>query len=217
MSWVLPSDGQSIGASASVLPVNIQGWSPLGWTGWISLQSKGLLSLLQHHSSKASILWRSAFMVQFSHLYMTNGRTMALARWTFVSKVMSLLFNIPSRLVIAFPPRSKCLYFHGCTDCLQWLWSPENKVCHCFHFSPFYLPWSDGTRCHYLSFLNVEFQARFFTLLFYLLDKRGSVVPLSAHIICISEVVDVSPRDLSSCLCFIQPRISHDVLCIEVK
>ena len=67
-------------------------------------------SLLQHHSSKASILWRSAFfMVQFSHSYMTTEKTIALTIWTFVGKVMSLLFNMLSRLVIAFLPRSKCL------------------------------------------------------------------------------------------------------------
>ena len=69
-----------------------------------------LKSLLQHHNSKASILWRSAFfIVQLSHLYMTTGKTIALTRWTFVGKVMSLLLNILSRLVIAFLPRSKRL------------------------------------------------------------------------------------------------------------
>ena len=82
-------------ASTSVLPVNIQDQSPLGWTGWISLQSKRLSSLLQHHSSKASILQCSAFfIVQLSHTYMTTRKTIALARWTFVGKVMSLLFNM---------------------------------------------------------------------------------------------------------------------------
>ena len=84
------------------------GQSPLGWTGWISLQSKGLKSLPQHHSSKASILRCSAFFtVQLSHPYMTTGKTIALTRWTFVGKVMSLLFNVLSRLVITFLPRSK--------------------------------------------------------------------------------------------------------------
>ena len=84
--------GQSIGVSASVLPMNTQDWPPLGWTGWISLQSKGLSSLLQHRSSKASIFWCSAFFtVQLSHPYMTTGKTIALTRWTFVGKVMSLL------------------------------------------------------------------------------------------------------------------------------
>ena len=105
MSQLFASGGQSIGvsASASVLPMNIQDWFPLEWTGWISLQSKGLLrkSLLQHHSSKASIIQRSAFFtVQLSHPYMTSGKTIALTRRTFVGKVISLLFNILSRLVI---------------------------------------------------------------------------------------------------------------------
>ena len=75
--------------------MNTQDWSPLGWTGWISLQSKGLASLLQHHSSKASILQHSAFFtVQFSHPYMTTGKTIDLTRQTFVGKVISLLFNM---------------------------------------------------------------------------------------------------------------------------
>ena len=85
-----------------------------------------LKSLLQHHSSKASILQCSAFFtVQFSHLCMTTGRTRALTRWTSVGKVMSLLFNILSRLVITFLPRSKRLLFHGCNHHLQWFWSPK--------------------------------------------------------------------------------------------
>ena len=96
---------------SSVLPMNIQGWFPLGWTGLISLQSKGLSRvLLQHHSSKASILQSSSFFrVHLSHTYMTTGKTIALTRQTFVGKVMSLLFNMLSRLVITFLPRSKCL------------------------------------------------------------------------------------------------------------
>ena len=91
------SAGQNIGVSAStsVLPMNTQDWSPLIWTSCISLQSKGLL---QHHSSKASILWHSAFfIVQFSHPYVTTGKTIVSTRRTFVSKVMSLLFNMLSR------------------------------------------------------------------------------------------------------------------------
>ena len=114
---LLASGGQSTGvsASASVLPMNIQEWFPLGWTGWISLQSKGLL---QHHCSKASILQCSAFfIVQLSHPYMTTGKTIALTRRSFVGKVMSLLFNMLSRLIIAFLPRSKRLL-------ISWLQSP---------------------------------------------------------------------------------------------
>ena len=91
-------------ASASVLPMNIQDWFPVR-TDWLDLLAvQGTLkSLLQHHTSKASILRPSAFfIVQLSHPYMTIGKTIALTRWTFVGKVMSLLFNIPSRLVITF-------------------------------------------------------------------------------------------------------------------
>ena len=122
MSQLFASGAQSIGvsASASVFPVNTQDWSPLGWTGWISLQSKGLSkSLLQHHNSKASILQHSAFFtVQLSHPYMTTGKTIALPKWTFVGKVMSLLFNMLSMLVITFLPRSKRLL-------ISWLQSPS--------------------------------------------------------------------------------------------
>ena len=110
MNRLFTSGGHSIGASASapVLPMNIQDWFPLGLIGSISLQSKELSkSLLQHHSSKLSIFWCSAFfMVQFSHSYKTTGKTIALTRWTFVGKVMSLLFNMLARCAIAFLPRS---------------------------------------------------------------------------------------------------------------
>ena len=115
MSQLFAWGGQSIGVSAlaSVLPKNTQDWSPLEWTGWISFQFKS-----QHHSSKASILRCSAFFtVQLSKPYMTTGKTTALTRWTFVGKVMSLLFNMLSRLVITFLPRSKCLL-------ISWLQSP---------------------------------------------------------------------------------------------
>ena len=79
-----------------------------------------LKSLLQHHSSKASILWCSAlFIVQLSHPYMITGKTIALTRWTFVGRIMSVLFNMPSSLAIAFLPRSKHLLFHGCSHHLQ--------------------------------------------------------------------------------------------------
>ena len=103
MSQFFTWGGQSTGASAlaSVLPMNTQDWSPLGWTSWISLQSKGLSSLLQHRSSQASVLQCSAFFtVQLSHPYMTTGKTIALTRRTFVGKVMSLLFNILFSLII---------------------------------------------------------------------------------------------------------------------
>ena len=97
---------------------------------------------LQHHSSKASILRCSAFFtVQLSHSYMTTGKTITFIRWTFVGKIMSLLFNMLSRLLIIFLPRRKCLL-------ISWLQSPsavifgaqKNKVSHCFHCFPIYLP-----------------------------------------------------------------------------
>ena len=114
MSQLFASGDQSIGASvsASVLPTNIQEWFPLGLTGLISLLSKGLSSLLQHHSSIASILWHSAFfMGQLSHPYVTIGKNVSLTIQTSVGKVMSLLFNTLPRFVIAFLSRNK----HPCT------------------------------------------------------------------------------------------------------
>ena len=110
MSQLSASAGQSIRVSASVLPMNIQDWFPLGWTGWISLLSKGLKSLksLLRHSS--SVLRHSPFfIVQLSHPYITTGKTKALTTWTFVGEVISLLFNMLSRLVITFLPRRKHL------------------------------------------------------------------------------------------------------------
>ena len=108
MSQLFTSHGQSIEASASVLPMNIQDWFPLELTGLISLLSKRLWRVLQHHGLKASILWHSAFlMVQLLHSYTTTRKTIALTRQAFVGKVMSLLFNMLPRFVIVFLPRSK--------------------------------------------------------------------------------------------------------------
>ena len=106
--------GQSIGASASasVLPMNIQGWFPLGLTGWISLQSMGLSRVFSNTTAqKPTILPRSAFvMVQLTHPYVTTGKNIALTIWTSVSKVMSLLFNTLSRFVIAFLPKDQASF-----------------------------------------------------------------------------------------------------------
>ena len=131
----------------------------MDWLDLLPVQET-LKSLLQHHNSKASILRLSAFfMVQLSHPYVTTGKTIALTKRTFVGKVMSLLCNMLSRLVIAFLPRSKRLS-------ISWLQSPsavtlepkKNRVCHCFHCFPIYLLLSDGTRCHDLlcSFSNLD-------------------------------------------------------------
>ena len=125
MSWLFTSGDQTSGASASILPMNIQGWFSLGLTGLISFLSRGLSSILQHHSSKASILQCSAFfMVQLSHLYMTTEKNTALTRWAFVGKVMSLLFNMLSGFVIAFLPRSKRLLLLWLQSRPQWFWRP---------------------------------------------------------------------------------------------
>ena len=100
-----------------------------------------LKSLLQHHSSKASILGRSAFfIVQFSHPYITTGKTKALTRWTFVGKVISLLFNMLSRLVIAFLPRSKHLLILWLQSPSAVILEPKKVVSHCLHCFPLYLP-----------------------------------------------------------------------------
>ena len=112
----------------------------MDWLDLLAVQET-LKSLLQHHISKASILWHSAFfIVQFSHPYMTTGKTIAVTRQTFVGKVMSLLFNMLSSLVIAFLSRKKHLLS-------SWLQSPSavilesaNKVSHCCHCFPIYLP-----------------------------------------------------------------------------
>ena len=127
-------------------------------TDWLHLLAvQGTLkSFLQHHSSKASVLQCSAFFtVQLSHPYMTTSKTIAVTIWTFVGKVMSLLFNMLSRMVRAFLSGSKQLL----NSWLQLLSAvilepPKNKVCHCF---PIHLPRSDGAGSCDLCFLSVEF------------------------------------------------------------
>ena len=127
------------------------------WLDLLAVQGT-LKNLFQHHSSKTSILRRSAFfIVQLLHPYMTTGKTTALIRWTFVGKVMSLPLNMLSRSVIAFLQRSVSFNFVAAVTIHSDFAAPKNKVCHCFHCFPIYLPWSDGTGCHDLSLLNVEF------------------------------------------------------------
>ena len=112
----------------------------MDWLDLLAVQET-LKSLLQHHSSKASILHCSAFFtVQLSHPYMTTGKTIALTKWIFVGKVMSLLFNMLSRLVITFLPRSKRLLTLRLQSPSAVILEPKNKVCHCFHCFPIYLP-----------------------------------------------------------------------------
>ena len=104
-----------------------------------------------------SFLVLNFFMVQLSHPYMTTGKTIALTRQIFVGKVMSLLFNMLSRLIITFLPRSKRLLISWLQSPSAVILEPKRIVCHCFHCLPIYLPWGDGTRCHDLSLLNAEF------------------------------------------------------------
>ena len=110
------------------------------WLDLLAVQGT-LKSLLQHHSSKASVLQRSAFfMVKLSHPYITIGKTIALARRTSVGKVMSLLFNMLSRLVIGLLPRSKCLLISWLQSPSAVILEPKKIVCYCFHCFPIYLP-----------------------------------------------------------------------------
>ena len=164
MSQFFASGGQSIGASAStsVLPMNIQDWFPLGLTGVISLLSKGLSRVcfnttVQKHQffDVQHSLWSNSHI----HIWLLE-KAIAFTRWTFVGKVMSLVFNILSRLVITFLRRNKCLL-------ISWLQSPsavileapsppKKKSATVATVSPSISPWSDGTGCHDLCFLNLE-------------------------------------------------------------
>ena len=169
MSQFFISGGQSLraSASASVLPKNIQDWFLFDWligSPWSPNDSQESSPIPQFKSIHCSVL--SFFIVQLSHPYMTTGKTIALTRWTFVGKVMSLLFNMLSRLVIAFLPKSKHLL-------ISWLQSPSSvilepltpkiKVSHCFHCLPIYLPWSDGTRCQWYNMACVFLCLTWFT------------------------------------------------------
>ena len=128
----------------------------MDWSDLLAAQGS-LKSLLQHLSSKASILRRSAFfIVHLSHPYLTTGKIIALTRQTFVGKVMSLLLNMLSRFVITFLPRSKRLNFMAAVTICSDFGAQKNEVWHCFHCFPIYFPRSGGTGCHDLRFLNVE-------------------------------------------------------------
>ena len=113
-------------------------------------------SLLQHFSLKTSVLWCLAFlMVQLSHPYMITGKNIALTIWTFISKMMSLLFNMLSRFVTVFLPRSKSILILWLQPPSTGIWWPRKiKSVTVSIFSPFYLPWSDGARCYDLPFFE---------------------------------------------------------------
>ena len=144
VSWLFTTRGQTIGPSASVLPMNIQGSFPLGLTGLISLLSKRLSRVFS-----STTIWKHQFfsthpsLLPNSHNHTDYWKNHNFAIRTIVSKVLPWISNTLSSMV-AVP-------VHNDSG------AQENKMCHCFHFFPFYLPWSNGTRCHDLSFLNVEF------------------------------------------------------------
>ena len=159
MSQFFTSGGQSIGvsASASVLPVNIQDWFPLGWTGLIALQSKELSRVFSNttvrkHQFFPLRLYDPTFTSVLDYLKNHSFDSMDL-----VGKVMSLLFHMLSRFVTVFLPRSKRLNFMAAVTICNDFTAQENKVCHCFHCFPIYLAWRDGTGCCDLRFLTVEF------------------------------------------------------------
>ena len=190
---------------------------------WVALHAvQGTLkSLLQHHSSKESILWRSAFfMVQLLHPYMTTGKTITLTGWTYVGKVMSLFFNMLSRWVIAFLPRSEYLLISWLQSLSAVILEPRKIKCHCFYCFPSICHEVMGPDAMIFIFWMLSFNI--FTFYHFYsplsLSSGGSLVLLcflhKGGVICISEVIDISPSNLDSSLCFIQPSISHDILCI---
>ena len=131
MSTLFSSGGQSIGALASVLSMNIQGWFPLGLRFDLLVIQGTLKSLLQHYYSKASIIEHSAFyIVQLSYLYMTTGKPIALTIWTFVSQVMPLVSYMPSRFVITFHPNSKSVLISWLQSSLTMLQTLDLRYWH---------------------------------------------------------------------------------------
>ena len=170
---LLPSIFPSIRvfSNESVLPIRWTKYWSLSFSISPSIEYSGLISLrmdwldlftvqgtvkspLHHHSSKASILLHSAFfIIHLSHPHVTTGKTIVWTRLTFVGKVMSLLFNMLS----SFSSKEQVSFnFMAAVTICSDLGAPQNKVCHCFHCFPIYLPWTDGTRYHDHSFLNVE-------------------------------------------------------------
>ena len=188
---------------------------------WFDLAvQETLKSLLQHHSTKESILRCSAFIrVKLSYPYMTTGKTIALTRSTFVSKVMSLLFNMLSRFVMAFLPRDKRLL-------VSWLHSPSAVILEPQKIKSVTVSIVSPFICHemirldamILVFKILSFKPAFslssFTFIKRLFSSLLSAIRQMLSIIYISEIIDISPGNLDSSLCVIQPSISRDVLCI---
>ena len=183
----------------------------MDWLDLLAVQGT-LKSLLQHHSSKASDLWYSAsFTVQLSHPYMTTGKSIALIRWTFDGKVMSLLFNMLSRLVITFLLRSKHLL-------ISWLQSPSAMILEPRKIKSATVSTVSRSICHEVTGLDalifffkmLSFNPAFSLYSFTFIKSLFSSSSGSA----LKVVSSAYPGNLDSTLCFIQPRILHDVPCI---
>ena len=195
--------------------MNIQDWFPLGWTGWISLQSKGFWRVFFNTSSKASILRCSAFfMVQLSHPYMTSGKTIV----DFVGKVMSLLVNMLSRLVIAFLPRSMCLLISRLQLPSAVILEPKKiKSETVYTVSPSICHEVTGLDSMIFVFWMLSLKPAFSLSSFSFIKRLFSSSSLSAiRVVSYAylRLLIFPPSNLDSSLCFIQPSVSHDVLCI---
>ena len=222
MSWFFPSSGQSIVvlASALIFPMNIQDLFTLGWTGLISLKSKVLSRVFFNTTvQKHQFFGTQLSLVQLSHPHMTTGKTIALTGWTFVGKIMSLLFNMLSRLVIAFLPRSKHLL-------ISWLQSLSAVILEPQKIKSVTLAAVSPSICHevmgldamILVFWMLSFKPTFSLFSSFISVKRlfsSSSLPSirmmsSAYL----RLLIFFPSNLDSSLCFNQPSLSHDVLCV---
>ena len=218
MSWFFTSGGQSIGASpsASVLPINIQSWFPLGLIDLISLQT--LKSLLQHHSSKAPILQHSiTFMVQLSYPYRNTGKIIALTTWAFVSKVVWFFFNMLFRFVKVFLPRRKHLLISWWQSLCTVILEPKEIK----SVTVSVVSQSIYHKVKGLDSMILVFECWVLSQLFHSLlspSSRGSLFFFAfchkGGVICIAEVIGIFPRNLDSSSCFTQASISHYVLCM---
>ena len=147
--------------------MNIQDWFPLRLTGLISLQSKGLSRVFCNSTVQKHQFFGTQLSYSPTLTYMTTGKTIALTRWTFVSKAMSLLFNMWSRLVIAFLPRNKHLLISWLQLPSAVIWGPPKIKSLTVSIFLHLLPWSDRTRCMILAFWILNFKPIFSTFLFH--------------------------------------------------
>ena len=218
MSQLFSSRGQSIGASASasVLPKNIQGWLPLGLIGLTSLLPKGLSIQLWHPITtiQKNQHFLASSITRLSRPDLTTGKNIALTIWTFVSKVMSLLFNMLSGFVTAFLPRSKHLLISWLQSLSTVILEPKKiKSATVSSFSPSIYHEVMGLDVMILVFFECWFSSQLFhsPLSPSPRDFNSSSLSSIRLVSSASEVIDISPSNLDSSLCF-QPSISHDVL-----